>query len=92
MTTVRTATIIAAICGAVLLQGCTAAVALTVYRAEKARLAKLDTWKLELQTLDCDQLAAEHASLEAEKEALVDYDQRDDILTSTREAKNCALS
>lgn len=92
MTTVRSAAVIAALCAATLVQGCASAVAFTVYRAEQARLEKLDTWERSLQTLDCEQLAVIRDNLDYDREDLVDYDQRVDIVDALRADKPCELS
>ncbi|MEM8790472.1 MAG: hypothetical protein AAGE80_02550 [Pseudomonadota bacterium] len=72
-----------------LLQACGPAVVYTVYKTEEERLAALEAWESEIQSFDCEQLAKASDDLEAEKDDLVDFDQRMDIVTDAQSDKNC---
>ena len=75
----------------VLLSGCIATVATIVIDAERARLADLERFRLEVASRDCAGLTGLFAELQAQGEALNDLDQRSDIIRDAMLRDGCAL-
>lgn len=71
------------------MSGCVLAVPKQIYKIESERLAKKEAWENSLAKMSCDDLNKETAVLVAEKDTLVDYDQRVDYLAETMVAKEC---
>ncbi|MEM7213448.1 MAG: hypothetical protein AAF479_16455 [Pseudomonadota bacterium] len=73
------------------LQGCIAAVGVANAQAEQERLAELSKWEANVQTQDCAGLDETYAKLAADKDGLVDFDQREDFMRDQYEQKSCPL-
>ncbi|MEM6623161.1 MAG: hypothetical protein AAF674_13090 [Pseudomonadota bacterium] len=71
------------------LQGCVAAIGYAVGQAEAERVKQLELYQASLTRLDCDGLGQARTDLIAEREDLVDFDQREDVLQDAFEAKSC---
>ena len=73
------------------LSGCLGAVASIAVQAERERLADLERFKLEAASRDCAGLTALYGDLQAKGDALVDLDQRTDIVRDAMVRDDCAL-
>jgi len=82
---------VAVLCAAFALQGCVAAVAVAVAQAEQDRLAELSNWEADVRAKDCAGLDETYAKLVADKDGLVDFDQRKDFMRDQYEEKSCPL-